>query len=143
MRPMKSVLIYHAAVILSQCFNWLTNHQVYVFKNIRYAAPPVGVLRWAKPAPPTKRAGIQDGRDGSSCTQPVIQDVRTTQDAFVGPGREDCLFLDLTIPRKVFDEPWLKLPVLVWIHGGYYGNFLSFCRVMNRLMIPFSCGIER
>lgn len=26
--------------------------QVYTFRNIRYAAPPVGNLRWAKPAAP-------------------------------------------------------------------------------------------
>lgn len=41
----------------------------YTFKNIRYAAPPVGDLRWAKPAAPLKESGIQDGSIGHSCVQ--------------------------------------------------------------------------
>jgi carboxylesterase type B len=40
-----------------------------VFKNIRFAAPPTGNLRWEKPAPPPVQTGIQDGSYGFICTQ--------------------------------------------------------------------------
>lgn len=43
--------------------------QYYTFKNIRFAAPPVGNLRWEKPAPPLQQAGVQDGKVGYQCNQ--------------------------------------------------------------------------
>lgn len=35
---------------------------------------------------------------------------------------EDCLFLDVLVPKKVFDKARneKKVPVLVWIYGGGY-----------------------
>ncbi len=44
----------------------------YTFKNIRFAAPPVGDLRWAKPAPPQVNKTIQDGSYGPKCVQTAI-----------------------------------------------------------------------
>lgn len=41
--------------------------QVYTFRNIRYAAPPVGNSRWAKPSPPEVVHDIQDGSYGHNC----------------------------------------------------------------------------
>lgn len=35
---------------------------------------------------------------------------------------EDCLFLDVIVPRKVFKDPTAAAPVLVWIYGGGYVN---------------------
>jgi carboxylesterase type B len=99
--------------------------QVYVFKNIRYAAPPVGVLRWQKPMPPPRTYEVLGGKleNATACTQPIRSDVRTAHlNKTVGPGQEDCLFLDLTIPKRVYDNPWAKLPVLAWVHGGYYSE---------------------
>ncbi|KAI7973720.1 hypothetical protein EIK77_004326 [Talaromyces pinophilus] len=48
--------------------------QVYVFRNIRYAAPPLGELRWSKPAPPKFIPGIQDGSYGHNCIPAPIPD---------------------------------------------------------------------
>lgn len=45
----------------------------YKFSNIRYAAPPVGDLRWAKPAPPLKNKTLQDGSYGHSCVQTAVK----------------------------------------------------------------------
>ena len=45
----------------------------YIFKNIRFAAPPVGDLRWAKPAPPQKNTTVQDGSYGNKCVQAAIK----------------------------------------------------------------------
>ena len=55
--------------------------QIYTFKNIRFAAAPVGDLRWAKPAPPETEAEIQDGSYGPICIQAPIRGLPVT-----GPG---------------------------------------------------------
>ncbi|KAL8838672.1 MAG: hypothetical protein Q9176_004912 [Flavoplaca citrina] len=112
---------------------------IYVFKNIRFAAPPVGNLRWAKPAPPAPEPGIQDGSYGPVCVQAPIKGPKLE-----GPGAdspfgkalnqflagipvpslqkasEDCLFLDIYVPKKAIDNPSLKLPVISWFYGGAY-----------------------
>ncbi|KAF3392075.1 Secreted lipase [Talaromyces pinophilus] len=95
---------------------------VYVFRNIRYAAPPLGELRWSKPAPPKFIPGIQDGSYGHNCIPAPIPD------QFFMPGvknltknsAEDCLFLDLYVPGKVLKQRQRLIPVVVWIHGGGY-----------------------
>src|SRR5213078_3047911 len=48
---------YHALSYDSQ-------KDIYIFANIRFAAPPIGPLRWAAPAEPVVQDGIQDGRSG-------------------------------------------------------------------------------
>lgn len=63
---------------------------------------------------------------GLNTTKPPVQDPRTT---------EDCLFLDVIVPKKVFDSSTHHQinamggsPVLVWIYGGgfSYGDKPSF-----------------
>lgn len=46
--------------------------KIYTFKNIRFAAPPVGNLRWAKPAPPAQEKTVQDGSYGPICLQALV-----------------------------------------------------------------------
>ncbi|KAJ0423580.1 Alpha/Beta hydrolase protein [Aspergillus carlsbadensis] len=95
---------------------------VYTFRNIRYAAPPIGDLRWSKPAPPKWISGVQDGSYGPNCIQAAIPDV------FFMPGKEglfesageDCLFLDIYVPGKALRRRRSKVPVVVWVHGGAY-----------------------
>jgi para-nitrobenzyl esterase len=82
------------------------------FLGIRYAAPPVGPLRWQPP-------------------QPVPQGIATTQATAFGPhcaqlasaygvasSTEDCLYLNVFVPAKKRPANAPKLPVLFWIHGG-------------------------
>ncbi|KAI1913176.1 hypothetical protein LOZ61_002943 [Ophidiomyces ophidiicola] len=97
---------------------------VYTFRNIRYAAPPTGNLRWAKPAPPDYVSGIQDGSYGHNCiaaTLPPPYDNDPVFRRLVKTGAEDCLFLDVYVPGKVIriKKSW-KLPVVFWIYGGGY-----------------------
>ena len=33
---------------------------------------------------------------------------------------EDCLFLDIYVPKKAIEDPSLKLPVISWFYGGAY-----------------------
>ena len=83
-----------------------------VFKNIPYAAPPVGDLRWRPPQPALSWSGMRDAsKFGESCPQQYIKNL---SDGLGLPGSEDCLKLNVYGPAK----PGKNLPVMVWIHGG-------------------------
>ncbi len=84
-----------------------------VFKDIPYAAPPVGALRWEPPAPPAAWTGTRDAAAfGAICPQlPRPGSVLAT-----GADQrqsEDCLCLNVW----TFDGA-KKAPVMMWIHGG-------------------------
>jgi len=80
------------------------------FKNIPYAAPPVGELRWRPPQPAKKWQGVRDASEfGPACIQPLVEGLNPE----LIPGSEDCLKLNVYTPKAGND-----LPVMVWIHGG-------------------------
>jgi carboxylesterase type B len=118
--------------------------------NIRFAAPPLGDLRWAKPAPPPKNSTIQDGSYGPQCPNTQVNGVNflgSGSDSGLGhfidgilnnigdvienaPGSEDCLFLDVYVPGHAVRNPkGTKLPVIHFFFGGGYvlggKNFLQ------------------
>ncbi|RFU36381.1 carboxylesterase family protein [Actinomadura logoneensis] len=80
-----------------------------VFQGIRYAAPPVGDLRWASPQRAKPWRGVRDAtKPGNRCPQAAgLIDAPSTT--------EDCLFLNVTTPRVPGKR---KLPVMVWFHGN-------------------------
>lgn len=81
-----------------------------MFKNIPYAAPPVGDLRWRPPQPAKSWIGVRDAsRFGQPCMQPLISGLTSE----LVPGSEDCLNLNVFAPKGA-----KNLPVMVWIHGG-------------------------
>ena len=89
-----------------------TEYNMNVFKNIPYAAPPVGDLRWRPPQPAASWNGMRDASQfGESCPQPYVKNLST---GLALPGNEDCLKLNVFTPQK----PGKDLPVMVWIHGG-------------------------
>lgn len=81
-----------------------------VFRGLRYAAPPLGDLRWRDPAPPPAcPAGICDAAQfGPLCLQ--IKANGTLD------GSEDCLTLNVFTPLAA--GPDAHLPVLFFVHGG-------------------------
>ena len=85
---------------------------MHVFKNVPYAAPPVGDLRWRPPQPALAWSGTRDAsRFGGACPQQYIKNLN---DGLGLPGNEDCLKLNVFAPSKSNKN----LPVMVWFHGG-------------------------
>lgn len=86
---------------------------VHVFRGIRFAAPPVGALRWRPPQAAPRVSGIQDAtRFGPVCPQPVRK-------SYIGfleglEQNEDCLTLNIW--KEV--APTAPRPVMVYIHAG-------------------------
>lgn len=85
-----------------------------VWRGIRYAAPPVGVRRFAPPEPPEPWTDVLDAAAfGPACPQPKNRIID------LGPGitqDEDCLFLNVWSPVHGRE----RRPVMVWVHGGAY-----------------------
>jgi para-nitrobenzyl esterase len=85
-----------------------------VFRNIPFAAPPVGPLRWRPPQPVKPWTGPRDAiLPGPSCPQPMNANGSPNSGGANGPTSEDCLQLNVFAPRQA-----KAAPVMVWIHGG-------------------------
>ncbi len=87
---------------------------VAVWRNIPFAAAPVGALRWAPPQPAVMWDGVRDaGANGPSCPQVMRADGKANTGGAYGATSEDCLQLNVFAPTGA-----AKAPVMVWIHGG-------------------------
>ena len=110
---------------------------IYNFKGLPFAAPPVGDLRWAAPAPaPTWTDTRAADKFGNRCMQPndveggfmdrlieghglgaakdfLIKRAIASQEP--SPISEDCLYLNVRTGNLNSDT---QQPVMVWIHGG-------------------------
>jgi para-nitrobenzyl esterase len=85
-----------------------------IFRNIPFAAAPVGKLRWAPPQPAAKWAGQRDAtKNGPSCPQALNADGSPNSVGVNGPVSEDCLNINVFAPKGA-----KHAPVMVWIHGG-------------------------
>ncbi|KAG2068865.1 alpha/beta-hydrolase [Suillus decipiens] len=101
-----------------------TTTNITSFFGIRYAAPPVGDLRWAAPHPPSTVPGVQQATTqpnecyqatvGNSSTNPFETTHIRKRDLVVTPGSV------YTPGSEVVTTPGGGLPVVVWIHGGGY-----------------------
>ncbi len=88
------------------------------FLGIPFAAPPVGELRWAPPAPVEPWPGTRDAtRPGPAAWQPTGGPL---DDLVPGMGSavqgDDCLTLNVWTPAA----DGARRPVMVWIHGGAF-----------------------
>lgn len=89
------------------------------FRDIPYAPPPVGALRWRPPQPPPAWQGVRAAqRFGPRCMQlPLFADMVFRSDGM----SEDCLHLNVwTLAPSSASGPPAKLPVLVYFYGGGY-----------------------
>lgn len=82
------------------------------FLGIRYAAPPVGPLRWQPPQPLPRALFSHTAQSfGPHCVQPAS--------AFgIASTTEDCLYLNVYTPAATRPVDAKPLPVMFWIHGG-------------------------
>ncbi|KAK7703856.1 hypothetical protein SLS64_008801 [Diaporthe eres] len=90
-----------------------------IWKGIRYAAPPIGNLRFSAPTEPehTGQTVLAD-TFGSACLQTLAAGGSIPPWPPLGAEEDqDCLFLNVYAPSGA-----KKLPVYVWIHGGGYGQ---------------------
>jgi para-nitrobenzyl esterase len=129
-------LFIHANVSVlttSGLSNAIKSDDVYVWKNIPYAKPPIGDLRWKAPQeiPPTNK--VLSGK-GSGCIQEPSSYAGLEGEGVV--GSEDCLYLDIYQPAKNSND---KLPVMFWIHGG--GNTTGTKDYYNFSKLSASKGI--
>jgi para-nitrobenzyl esterase len=82
------------------------------FKGIPFAAPPVGDLRFAPPAPVTPWSTVLDAtRLRDAC--PQARRFNLTEESNV----EDCLHLNVAVPTAPHKGP---RAVLIWFYGGAF-----------------------
>jgi para-nitrobenzyl esterase len=89
---------------------------VQVFRGVPFAAPPIGLRRFAPPGAVEQWSGVKEAK---SFSEPSLQsflemvDGRAVVSETRVAGSEDCLYLNIYAPLAPG-----KYPVLVWIHGG-------------------------
>ncbi|KAF7424779.1 hypothetical protein PC9H_010090 [Pleurotus ostreatus] len=108
-------------------------NNISTYFGIRYAAAPVGDLRFRAPQSPPALAGVQQATtkpplclQASSGRSPTNPNPKSSLSARAVQAHEDCLFLNVHFPGSTI--PTCRLPVIVWIHGDGYvaGSASSF-----------------
>ncbi|KAJ1182920.1 hypothetical protein NDU88_008097 [Pleurodeles waltl] len=90
----------------------------YVFKGVPYAKPPLGPLRWRPPQ--NLSSSCWNGTLDATKFKSMCAQVQPLSANGTVMGSEDCLYLNVWTPSLGSKA---KLPVMVWIHGGYLHIF--------------------
>jgi para-nitrobenzyl esterase len=116
----------------SGSINGYLKNKVVNYDDIPYAKPPIGSLRWKAPRELNAPDQIIKSKEGNHCIQEPSSMGGAPGEGLL-TGAEDCLYLDIKIPKKSSTE---LLPVMFWIHGG--GNtsglkdIYNFSKMVNR-----------
>lgn len=91
--------------------------RVYQFLRVPYAQPPVGALRFSKPAPILAwKHTLNATQHGPSCIQKISNSYRKFLPNM--DISEDCLYMNIYVPAS--DEKGNNFSVMVYVHGGGY-----------------------
>jgi para-nitrobenzyl esterase len=97
----------------AQTYTGVAKSGITDFLGIRFAAPPVGKLRFAPPSPPPAVTGAIDASAfGSPCPQSASPFGSESTN-------EDCLFLNVYVPGSGVSAR-NNLPVMVFFYGGAF-----------------------
>lgn len=101
-----------------------------LFRGVPYARAPLGPLRWKKPEKLTQWEGVREAKvfanrpieEGSLSGTFYHKEFFTDED-FIPPASEDCLYLNIWAPAD-FNEISgnKKYAAAFWIHGGAFIN---------------------
>lgn len=109
---------------------------LYAFKGVPYAAPPVGEFRWLSPRPAIPWEGIRQATEFGA-----ISPQESVAPAFLPsetePQSEDCLFLNIYSPG--LDAS--RRPVMVWIHGGAFSIGSGSQQMYSTGTLASSCDV--
>lgn len=97
-----------------------SDDDVFIYRGIPYAQPPVGPLRWRPPQPPSPWNDVRStDAFGPSCVQDLVGSRPPWTEEFMVQNEvsEDCLYLNIWAPAE---RSGGGLPVLVYIHGGAF-----------------------
>jgi len=123
------------------------NNDVFEFRKIPFAKPPIGNLRFEKPEKYGIWAGTLDAtKFGPSCYQTLGMDKDLLQNQNIS---EDCLHLNIYVPFNISCNS--KKSVMVWIHGGgfqggqgmlYDGSYLAVTGSVIVVTINYRLGVN-
>ncbi|EKD12777.1 carboxylesterase [Drepanopeziza brunnea f. sp. 'multigermtubi' MB_m1] len=89
--------------------------------GMRYAAPPLGDLRFAAPQDPPKEIGIQNATEnGYICLPQQPNDWTVTTKTTKFTAGEDCLYISVYAPTGATVDS--RLPVMFFLQGGGFGS---------------------
>ncbi len=96
-----------ATIRTGQLRGSLTYDGIAIFKDVPFAQPPVGKLRWQPPRPAVAWQGVRDATTfGPACYQTGHLN---------SVSSEDCLQLNIWVPQWPMKKP---APVMIWYNGG-------------------------
>lgn len=99
---------YNRAKVVTQfgVFEGVLNSNIYSYKGIPFAKPPVGDLRWRAPLDPAYNPKVVKADHFPNACPQIAEDVYL--------GNEDCLYLNVWAPKDYSQ----KKSVMVYMHGG-------------------------